>query len=186
MRLWMLLVPAFVIVLLVMAIATKIRGTAILNPEDHKQFTMIGFAINFAIFVAVSVLAPLRAGWLTLVGLVLIVPAAFLYLLSIHALASSPRGLATKGIFRYTRNPMYVAIILLTSAFTLMAAQTWLAGALVMGLCTLVFAALIKVRIHDEEIFLSAEFPSEWLEYSRQTARYWPVFNKHPAAQDPR
>lgn len=178
MRLWMLLVPAFAIVLLVMAIATKIRRTAILNPEDHKQSTMIGFAINFLVFIVVSVLAPLEAGWLTLAGLVLIVSAALLYLLSIHAMASSPRGLATKGIFRHTRNPMYVAIILFSSAFVLMAAQTWVPGALVMGVCTLVFAVLIKARVRDEEAFLSSEFPSEWSTYSRQTPRYFPGFYK--------
>jgi protein-S-isoprenylcysteine O-methyltransferase Ste14 len=180
MRLWMLLVPAFALVLLVMAIATKVRGTAILNPEDHKQATMIGFAVNFAVFILVSAMTPLEAGWWTLAGLVLIVPSALLYLLSIHALARSSRELVRRGIFRYTRNPMYVAIILFSSAFVLMAVQTWVPGALIMGVCTLVFALLIKVRVRDEEAFLSSEFQSAWLTYSRQTPRYIPGFHKHP------
>jgi protein-S-isoprenylcysteine O-methyltransferase Ste14 len=174
----MLLAAFFALVILIMKAATKARGQVILNAEDHRVSTIGGFIGNFLVFVLLSVVTPLTIGPLSVAGLMLIVPAAIIYVLSIVELIRNPDGLVVSGIYRISRNPMYVAMVDFLLAFCLMAAEYSPTIGLGMLGSTSIFMVLINARVNDEERFLSTRYPAEWRAYMQTTARYIPVVAK--------
>ncbi|NCC99090.1 MAG: isoprenylcysteine carboxylmethyltransferase family protein [Bacteroidia bacterium] len=74
--------------------------------------------------------------------------------------------LKTKGIYRISRNPMYVGFYLMTlgSCFYVLNPEVWM-------------FALFSIIVHHcivlkEEAFLKKTFGNEWLEYAKQVRRY--------------
>lgn len=80
---------------------------------------------------------------------------------------SPPEELVTSGPYRYSRNPMYVGVLLILAGW---AVTAW---SLPMLVYMLVAAAAFHVRIvRAEEPWLAAEFGSAWREYSSTTRRW--------------
>ncbi len=77
------------------------------------------------------------------------------------------RNLVTHGIYRYTRNPMYVGM---TAAYLGGVVLTGVAWALVM--LPLVLIVLYAAVIQREERHLCERFPDEYLAYSAQVRRW--------------
>ena len=77
------------------------------------------------------------------------------------------RVLATGGIYRYSRNPMYLAAIICLIAIGLIAHWSWL-------ILTVPFAlvALVKLAIEREEAYLERRFGGDYLAY-RARVRRW-------------
>ncbi len=75
--------------------------------------------------------------------------------------------LVTGGIYRFTRNPMYLGI-----AFMLLAWTIWLGNPA--GLVGLLFfiAYLTRFQIIPEERILQAKFGADYLHYRQQTRRW--------------
>ncbi len=173
-HLWVLLAPLFLAVVTIMGAATRLRGAQILNREDHRPANIAAFAVNFAVFFAVTALTPLRVGPWFWMGAIMLVPAALLYLLSIAAFTTKTKrtGLATGGVYARTRNPMYVALSLLVLAFSLMAVQASAAAALALLTSSGVFFALIRARVAHEERYLETAYGDAWRAYRDATARF--------------
>jgi len=74
--------------------------------------------------------------------------------------------LRTGGVFRYTRNPMYVG-----GFVTCLAAVAWTANPVVFVLA-IVAAIVHHTIVLAEEKYLAAEFGDAWTEYSRRVRRY--------------
>ena len=76
-------------------------------------------------------------------------------------------ALVVTGVYRFTRNPMYLGLVSLSVAWTL-----WL-GSLV-GLVgpALLVAVLVRLQIRPEERFLAARFGDDYERY-RSTVRRW-------------
>ncbi len=78
-----------------------------------------------------------------------------------------PRALVTAGPFRFSRNPLYVALVAASLGIGLMLASGWIvAGTVVLA------AALNWYVIPAEEEMLGAQFPDEFAAY-RRTVRRW-------------
>lgn len=80
-----------------------------------------------------------------------------------------PRRLVIVGLYRYTRNPMYVSILLFVSGWGLFAGSPVLA-------C---YAAGVAVAFHlrvllHEEPWLAKNFGPEWSAYSTRVPRWIP------------
>lgn len=76
-------------------------------------------------------------------------------------------ALVTDGLYRYSRNPIYVALILLQVALALLLGSAWM----------LVFTPLLAVAtdlgvIRREEAYLEAKFGDSYRSY-RQRVRRW-------------
>jgi protein-S-isoprenylcysteine O-methyltransferase Ste14 len=76
-------------------------------------------------------------------------------------------ALVTSGIYRFTRNPMYVSLVLLYVGVTL-ALDTWWP----LVLLPLVIVAVDRLVIRREERYLAAAFPSEYPAYCRRVRRW--------------
>lgn len=76
-------------------------------------------------------------------------------------------ALVTSGIYRFTRNPMYVSLVLLSVAVTLVLDSWW-----PIVLLPLVIVAVDRLIIRREERYLGAAFPNEYSAY-RERVRRW-------------
>jgi protein-S-isoprenylcysteine O-methyltransferase Ste14 len=76
-------------------------------------------------------------------------------------------ALATTGIYRLTRNPMYLSLASLYVAVTLMLDSWW-----PLALLPVVLVAVDRLVIAREERYLSRAFPHDYDEYRRQVRRW--------------
>lgn len=78
-----------------------------------------------------------------------------------------PRHLVRVGLYRVSRNPMYVGVVLILIG--------WMAGFQTMGL--LVYTVSVAILFHlrvllHEEPWLARTFPDEWTEYEARVPRW--------------
>jgi len=80
-----------------------------------------------------------------------------------------PKKLVVRGLYRYSRNPMYVGVLTVILGWAaLFRAAELLAYALVVGSCFQLFT------IFYEERYLAREFGSEYEEYCARVGRWLP------------
>ncbi len=78
-----------------------------------------------------------------------------------------PKHLVMVGLYRYSRNPMYISVLTLIGGWALVASSPLTAGYL------LLFAAAFHLRvILYEEPCLSKMFGQEWAEYRSKVPRW--------------
>lgn len=77
------------------------------------------------------------------------------------------KALVTTGVYRYTRNPMYLSFVIFLGGFAILLGSTW-ALLWVFGLVLY----LIQFQIKPEERALQQQFSSEFTAY-RQRVRRW-------------
>ena len=80
-----------------------------------------------------------------------------------------PQHLVVVGLYRHVRNPMYIGVLLLVLGWALVLCSS------LVGLYTVVLAAFFHFRVVTaEEPWLSRQFSSRWVEYSRSVPRWIP------------
>jgi len=79
------------------------------------------------------------------------------------------RTLATTGVYRYSRNPMYAAFIVF-----FIPASAFVSGDLMILLVSVVMFAAFKVLIRKEESFLKNTFGAEYEHYARRVPQLIP------------
>jgi protein-S-isoprenylcysteine O-methyltransferase Ste14 len=80
--------------------------------------------------------------------------------------ASTPEIIST-GIYRYTRNPMYVSLGLLQAGIGVGLANGWM-----VVLVPVVWAAIYRIAIRHEEAYLERKFGSTYSDYKRSVRRW--------------
>jgi protein-S-isoprenylcysteine O-methyltransferase Ste14 len=76
-------------------------------------------------------------------------------------------AMITTGVFRWTRNPMYLGMVLILLGIG------WIAGSATALVPWAVFGVLVdRVFIRAEESMLAARFPEEWREYCSRVRRW--------------
>jgi len=172
-NLWLINVGIWIFAWIVMEIADKLRGLRIENKEDHRNIKIaITGMVPFLLFFGITIFTPIVIGNLFWVGCVLIVLAGIIYILSTMAFVKAKKGLTTIGIYKISRNPMYVAMFLILVAFTLM---VWTADS-IMGILTGIIALLNTITTHwmvlGEERFLKSKYGEQYLRYKQSVPRY--------------
>ena len=80
---------------------------------------------------------------------------------------SVPRALVVRGPFRFSRNPIYVALVTTTLGLGVFLASGWIVtSALVL------WVLLDRLVVPAEEVVLEAEFPADYARY-KATVRRW-------------
>lgn len=80
-----------------------------------------------------------------------------------------PKHLVAVGLYRFVRNPMYVAVLLIVAGWSVLYASGWL----VVYAVALAVAFALRVRWHEEP-WLQRRFGEEWQAYAHRTGRWLP------------
>jgi len=122
-------------------------------------------------------LAPVTAAVLRATGAVMVLGATALMLAAQLDLGASWRvgidegarpGLVTGGLYRYSRNPIYVAMLTALLGFALLL-PSWISLGLLIG------AGLgIRRHVRDEEAYLARTYGEEYRRYAARVGRFVP------------
>ena len=122
-------------------------------------------------------LAPATAAVLRATGIVMVLGATALMLAAQLDLGASWRvgidegarpGLVTGGLYRYSRNPIYVAMLAALLGFALLL-PSWISLGLLIG------AGLgIRRHVRDEETYLARTYGEEYRRYAARVGRFVP------------
>ena len=89
-----------------------------------------------------------------------------------------PRRLVVVGLYQYTRNPMYLAVLTLLSGMVMVFYSPLLL------IYTVVLAIIFHLRtIYHEEPWLASRFASDWQAFAKAVPRWLPrlsAWNKQP------
>ena len=111
---------------------------------------------------------PLCIGLLVLAGLILFAAIRQLIRDKTHPSPYKPTAaLVVRGIYRFTRNPIYIAFLLIVLAFAVGANDTWLLLS-ALGLFILLQFGVVK----REERYLSIKFGNIYDDYRRRVRRW--------------
>lgn len=134
-------------------------------------------------FVLVALLAPAHptaANWLA--GAVLIVLGEWIRLAGVAAAGTVTRRrsrdvqrLVTYGIFRWTRNPLYVGNFFIWMGFVVISGVMWF-----LPLAIVLFGVEYTLIVSYEEGVLESIFGDEYLRYKQKTARWIPRPPRQP------
>lgn len=106
-----------------------------------------------------------------IVGLIIELISVFLFLrakTTVNPLSPhNTRHLVTTGIYRYSRNPMYLGMLLLLSGFVL-----WLSQPLGLVFLLLFVGYITKFQIKPEEGILLENFGEEYANYQQRVRRW--------------
>lgn len=138
----------------------------------------LGFALQW--LMPLGVIARIDPTWRIAAGVILVIIGLFISMSGARGLKRrgtniDPRqpalALATEGIYRWTRNPMYVGGTLLMIGIALIFALDWLVLLLVPSMLLLHFGVVAR-----EEHYLERKFGDEYRRYKASVPRYlWPI-----------
>lgn len=81
-----------------------------------------------------------------------------------------PKRLVVIGLYRLTRNPMYVGVLSVVAGWAL------LTGSPILGIYAALLALAFHLRVvHYEEPILASSFPNEWALYRKTVNRWIPA-----------
>lgn len=86
-----------------------------------------------------------------------------------------PRHLVVIGLYRYVRNPMYLAVLLVVAGW----ATLFGSAALVLYLLLLAAGFHLRVMFHEEP-WLRRQFGPEWEAYAAGVPRWLPCVHRRP------
>ncbi len=119
------------------------------------------------------------SGWPLVIGGVLLAAGAAIYTWCVWDFANfgggtpapiaAPKKLVVRGLYHYTRNPMYVGVLSVISAWT------FIFGAVALAAYAVVVAACFHaVVVLYEERHLYREYGSEYQDYCERVGRWFP------------
>lgn len=146
-----------------------LRRTAFFAPtRGAERIAYWVYQLSFLGLLALLIFT--RAAWgtfLTYAGLGLYAVGAALYLFAIlHFGRPDSEGLATGGLYRVSRNPMYVAFFLYFLGIAM------LTGSWVVLLVLVIFQGSVHFLILSEERWCIEQFGAAYTDYMRRVRRY--------------
>ena len=160
----------------------RFRGANFIGKPSAQAFLFYSskLSIFFSIgFMLVKAIVPsfgwiVIPGWLAWIAACLVFVGSLMLLISFFSMGKALKyglpeegtRLIINGIFRVSRNPLYLGLFIVNIASILF--NPCLLNILVSGYCILSHTKLI----HGEERFLEARFGEEWIAYKKKVRRY--------------
>lgn len=106
------------------------------------------------------------------IGAVLLCIGILFYVIALIAINRALRAdaLATEGVYRACRHPLYAAWVVFILPGSALLLNSWLALC-----CALVLFGIMRILIRDEEVFLESKFGAAYLVYKRATPAILPL-----------
>lgn len=174
-NLWLVFVPGYALIWLAMLWINRKRPRPVEDPAIYqvvgrRKMVWFGFYPQLSLLVA-SCLVPIQPGARLWIGLPLALMGIALNILCFRAFAPERHTLATTGLYRFSRNPMYVSGLLLILGLNVMGAN--LSGAYGLFLVlTLAWVAGTHWCVLQEEKFLAGEYGEAYVQYRHRVPRY--------------
>ncbi len=154
--------------------AARASSKFVWPPVIYGSATLISLLLAWRmplIFVPDAALFPLRFVGIALIvaGMLMVFAAARLFRRAGTPVAPTAptNALVTEGVYRWTRNPMYLALSLMLLGIALATGSLWF----FLGLAVAVFA-VTKLAIEKEEAYLADKFGSPYLDYKARVRRW--------------
>jgi len=149
-------------------------GVRIFPPLIFAAGLAAGFSLQW--LYPVTIVAEAFEDWLRVAGIVFLLGWLVLALWALGTFrrigtSANPAGpttsLAFEGPYRFTRNPMYLGLVLLTIGVALVANALW-----PLILLPLVLYVLVRAVVEPEERYLSRKFGEPYREYMVRVRRW--------------
>lgn len=174
-NLWLFFVLGYSIVWASMIWANRKRGKPIEDPEFYqmtggKKCMAIGWTW-LVVLLLICLFTPVNFGILFWIGLPLFIMGIVLNAIAMYSFARFTGGVNTTGIYRYSRNPMYVASFFFLLGLCLMGWSTsvWSIVLLIFFIISIPFYHWIVLL---EEAFLEDKYGEAYLKYKQNVPRY--------------
>lgn len=174
-NLWLFLVLGYAIIWASMAWANRKRGKPFECPEIYelygkKRIFVCGYLPFIALLIG-SIFVTINIETLFWIGLLIFISGIILNIMAMHSFARFTGRLNTTGIYRYSRNPMYVGWFLFVLGLNLMGWSISLINTIFMVLSILWIVATHWSVLHEES-FLENGYGNSFREYMKKVPRY--------------
>jgi protein-S-isoprenylcysteine O-methyltransferase Ste14 len=156
--------------------ATGDRPWAFASAKGVQRIAGSSFALTVAALLVAAALAPagMPRGWTVLAATVALVGAAIVIIAQVQMGRAWRVGVregdaplfVSHGLFRFSRNPIFVGMILVGLAIAMVSATWWGRAALS------VFVASCAVQVRIEEAHLASSFGEAYRSFYRQVPRW--------------
>lgn len=174
-NLWLPFLVVYTGIWIYMSFIGKKNNRPIEDPEIYsiqsKQTQFIfGFLPTILLFAS-SFLVPINFSKYFIPGTFVSLTGFIFNIICFNSFANNPNPLNTKGIYKYSRNPMYVSGLLVFLGFAIMG---WGSGIVsyVYAFLVLVWVISTHYMVKSEEKFLEKKYGEEYLTYKSKVRRY--------------
>lgn len=152
--------------------------------EDRDQYKngdrWIRFVRGFVptmILIIISFFIPLAKDVLLITGLLFYALGIFIFLVTNLSFLKVSSGLNTNGLYRYSRNPMYIGGVIFILGLNIMSWSTEMINYLFLFF-SIVWIVIIHLHVLGEEKFLLNKYGESYIRFSKNTPRYLGIIKK--------
>jgi len=167
-----LVIPAYLFVIGASVAVGVARRVSLVGRDLRAGATAVIHYTPYLALLVVAAYTPLAAGAFLWAAAALAVVAGVIFLLALGARGRAGPGLATAGVYRFSRNPIYVAATLFFISVTLAAFQASSRAGLLALVVTYTLIVANHVTIRREEAFLEEKFGDHYRAYCARVGRY--------------
>jgi len=167
---WVLVTP----ILIISFSDVRVTAARESGKEGDFQLTRKENKLTYAVFLPMfvswvyAVFLPLQLGTIWLYsGLIICLFGMIFTIVAVRNFATSPKGkVITKGLYRFTRNPTYIGMILMHIGLGI-ACSSWL-----YILLTVVLMILLNANLSAEERYCLYRYGGDYRKYKNKTPRW--------------
>ena len=174
-NLWLPFVIGYGIIWAAMIWANRKRGKPIEDPDiskhiNKKKFLIFCFLPHIICFLC-SLFVQINIGILFWVGLPIFIIGVIINLISMYSFSQTKDDLNTFGIYRYSRNPMYVGLFLFITGLNLIGWTKSLVF-IIFVILSVLWISTTHWSVLQEESFLENKYGNSFRKYKRRVPRY--------------
>ena len=132
-----------------------------------EKIALIVYFVSITFLILSPIFSRIRyIGFLSIAGWILYGIGLIVFIISIFEFGKSGTGFTNTGIYRYSRNPMYIGY------FMIFLGISFLIGSWTYLVITFIYQIAIHFLILSEERWCVSTFGKEYLDYCEKVARY--------------
>jgi protein-S-isoprenylcysteine O-methyltransferase Ste14 len=173
--LWFYLILGYITIWATMSLIDKKRGKPIHDPSLYQRFNRRDIAARHYLpllaMILVSIFVPLTTGMQLLIGALVGTLGVLMNIIAIASFSESGDGLNTRGIYRFSRNPMYVGGFMFLLGLNLASFRLRVLS-IIFAALTLVWAFATHWTVSQEEAFLLEKSGTTYDDFRTKVPRY--------------